>query len=147
MTDWADGIDSRNYGIRNGIDEGLLSDFLHAIIVLAIVAGALLFYSWIQSQIVKTGYEIQKLIVEEETMVHIQKKLILEEQTLLNPKRIEIIARESLGMTPVRMNQLMLPRILNEETCIFDAMALSDSETPGLNKMAGTRASSSIPIH
>ena len=43
MTDWADGIETRNYGIKNELDIPTLSELMRIIVALAMVAGALLF--------------------------------------------------------------------------------------------------------
>ena len=132
MTDWADGIEIRNYGIKSGIDAGMLSELLRTILALAIVAGALLFDSWVRSQIVSTGYESQKLFAVEESLLRTQKGLILEEETLRNPERIDIIARNDLGMTPLRPNQLVLPQFDDMERGASSVMAMAGSE--GANK-------------
>ena len=42
MTDWADGIEARNYGIKCVIDARVVSDLVRTIICLGMVAGALL---------------------------------------------------------------------------------------------------------
>ncbi len=130
MTDWADGIETRNYGIKSEIDVGMLSELLRTIIALAIVAGAILFYSWVRSQIVNTGYESQNLFAVEQSLLRTQKRLILEEETLRNPERIDIIARNDLGMTPLRPNQLMLPQLQDVERGVSNAMAMAKSEGP-----------------
>jgi len=136
MTDWADGIEIRNYGIKCVIDSRVLSELLRTIISLGMIAGALLFYSWVRSQIVYTGYESQKLFTAEESLLHIQNKLILEEETLTNPQRIDIIARQELGMIPLRPNQLILPPLQMNENGISNAMAMTGSETVGSKKTA-----------
>ena len=134
MTDWADGIETRNYGIKSEIDVGMLSELLRTIIALAIVAGAILFCSWVRSQIVNTGYESQNLFAAEESLLRTQKRLILEEETLRNPERIDIIARNDLGMTPLRPNQLMLPQLQDVERGVSNAMAMAKSDGTGPKK-------------
>jgi cell division protein FtsL len=107
MTDWADGIETRNYGIERRVDRGMFSDLVRSILSLALVAGALIFCSWVRHQIISTGYESQNFFAEEESLLRIQKRLVLEEETLKNPERIDIIARNDLGMTPLRPAQLV----------------------------------------
>ena len=99
MTDWADGIETRNYGIKSEIDASMLSELTRTIIPLAMIACALLFYSWVRSQIVSTGYESQSLSAAEESLMRIQKGLMLEEAVLTSPERIDFKARNELGMT------------------------------------------------
>ena len=50
------------------------------------IAAALLFYSWVRSQIVNTGYESQSLFAVKESLLRTQTQLILEEDTLRNPE-------------------------------------------------------------
>ncbi len=146
MTDWADGIETRNYGIKSEIDASVLSELMRTIIALAMIAGALLFYSWVRSQIVNTGYEGQSLFAAEESLLRTQKKLILEEETLRNPERIDLIARNDLGMTPLRPNQFILPQFQDVERGLSNTMAMADSEASAL-KVAATRASGLIPAN
>jgi cell division protein FtsL len=110
------------------------------------IAGALLFYSWVRSEIVNTGYESQSLFTAEEDLLRTQKRLILEEETLRNPERIDMIARIDLGMTPLRPNQFILPQPQDLERGLANTMAMADSEAAGL-KMAPARASGIIPAN
>ncbi len=146
MTDWADGIETRNYGIKSEIDGSMFSELIRTIIPLVMIAGALLFYSWVRSQIVNIGYDSQSLFSEEESLVRTEKKLILEEETLSNPERIDLIARIDLGMTPLRPNQFILPQNQDAERSLPDTMAMADSEVSGV-KMAAAGASSTIPAN
>jgi hypothetical protein len=136
MTDWADGIETRNYGIKSEIDAGMMSELLRNIIPLAMIAGALLFYSWVRSQIVNTGYESQNLFVAEESLLRNQKGLILEEEMLRDPGRIDGIARNELGMIPLRPNQFIMPTP-DAERELYNTMAMAESQATGL-KAAGT---------
>lgn len=128
MTDWAEGIETRNYGISSEIDAGMLSELMRTIVALMMVAAALLFYSWVRSQIVSTGYESQHLFTMEESLLRTQKRLILEQETLSNPERIDLIARGNLGMTPLRPNQLIVPRTEDMERVTANTMAMAESE-------------------
>ncbi len=145
MTDWADGIEFRNYGTRREIDMGMLSDLLRVIIALVMVAGALVFYSWVQNQIVNTGYESQNLFTEEEMQLRIQKKLILEEETLRSPGRIDMIARNDLGLAPLRPAQLIFPQRLDAAIAASDSLAMADPEAADLKRTAQVRTSTIIP--
>jgi cell division protein FtsL len=144
MTDWADGIETRNYGIKSEIDASMLSELVRTIIPLAMIAGALLFYSWVRSQIVNTGYENQSLVARRELLLRNQKRLSLEEDTLKNPERIDLIARNDLGMTPLRPNQFVLPQLQDMERSLSNKMAMADSEVEGI-KVSAPKASGWIP--
>jgi cell division protein FtsL len=141
MTDWAEGIETRNYGIKCVIDARILSELVRTIVCLAMVAGALLFYSWVRGQIVNTGYESQKLYTTEESLLQIKKRLILEEQTLRNPERIDIIARNHLGMNPLNPKQLIVAPIENIEVSASNKLAMVNTEAAVLKKSAAKRIS------
>jgi cell division protein FtsL len=134
MTDWADGIETRNYGIKCVIDARILSELVRTIVCLAMVAGALLFYLWVRSQIISIGYESQKLSVLEESLRRTQKNLDLDEETLKSPGRIDMIARNQLGMIPLSPAQLILPQIQDPGRSIPDRLAMAVSEPMGLKK-------------
>jgi cell division protein FtsL len=136
MIDWADGIETRNYGIKSEIDAHMLSELVRTMAFLALVAGALLFYSWVRSQLVETGYKTQKLFNTEETLLRTERKLILEEETLRDPERIDLIARNDLGMTPLRPNQLIIPQFRDLERSAFNAVAMVTSEATDSKKPA-----------
>jgi cell division protein FtsL len=136
MKDWADGTETRNYGIKCKIETGILMELMRIIVVFALVAGAFLYYSWTRSHIISAGYEIQNLSAEEESLLRTQKTLILEEETLRNPQRIDIIARDKLGMVPLRPNQLIPSRLGDVRNGTSDEMAMADTEAMGLKKVA-----------
>ncbi len=136
MTDWADGIETRNYGIKNEFDVRMLSDLMRIIIALGLVAGALLFYAWVRSQMVNIGYESQSLFAEEESLRRTQKRLLLAEEVLKNPERIDVIARNDLGMTPLHPVQLIAVRTQVAAPGASDQMALTDLKASGLKRPA-----------
>jgi len=139
MTDWADGIETRNYGIKNELDVPMLSDLMRIIAALAVVAGALLFYSWIRSQIVNTGYESQSLFVEEESLLRTHQRLVLDKEVLKNPERIDTIARAELGMAPLHPSQVVLSKIQDAEPGPYDQIAMTDTKAASLKKSAAAK--------
>jgi cell division protein FtsL len=54
----------------------------------------------------ENGYRIERLEREKTTLVEASRKLRLEEASLVDPLRIDSIARNSLGMTPLAPNQI-----------------------------------------
>lgn len=142
MTDWADGTEERNYGIRADLQAGSLPELLRNIGPIALIAGALLFCSWVRSEIVAAGYEYQELSAVEDALLRAEKRLILEEETLLNPERIDLVARNELGMAPLRPNQLVLPVV--QDAGLAHTMALLDSEAAKPNMIA-SRAVEFVP--
>lgn len=133
MTDWADGIETRNYGIKSELDGSMLSEFLRTIFPLAMIACALLFCLWIRSEIVNTGYENQNLLKKQADLARIQRSLVLEEQTLLNPEQIDRIARNDLGMTPLRPSQFVLPQLQDVDRSLSNTVAMAGAKDADLN--------------
>jgi len=113
MRDWAAGIETRNYGIKRDIDASMLSELMRTIAALVLMAGALLFYSWVRSQIISTGYEIQHFSKLEESLLRDQKNLSLDEARLSSPGRIDDIARNVLNMAKLLPSQQILPQLQN----------------------------------
>ena len=130
MTDWADGIETRNYGIKSEIDASMLSELLRNIIPLALIAVALLFYAWVRSQIVSTGFASQSLYAKEQTLLRDKKQLDLQKDCLKNPRNIDDRARNELGMIPLRPNQVILPQMQDLDGGLSNTMAMADSEVP-----------------
>lgn len=143
MTDWADGIETRNYGIKSEIDASMLSELIRTIVPLAMIAAALLFHSWVRSQIVNTGYESQSLFAVKESLLRTHTRLILEEETLRNPERIDFIARNDLGMVPLRPNQFIQPQFQDSDRSLSNTLAMAGSE-PGM-KAAAAKALGDVP--
>lgn len=111
MTDWANGIEGRNWGIRRRTDSRHLWDLLLSLLPVLVLAAVPFFHSWVRYRIVDMGYQIQRLKVEEETLLRREKAYILEEATLKSPQRIDEIARTDLGMMPIQPNQLITSQV------------------------------------
>jgi cell division protein FtsL len=139
MNDWAAGLETRNYGINSRINTGILFDLLRTMIITSLIAGALLFFSWVRSQIINTGYESQKLSALEESLQRSQKQLKLEEAILRNPEHIDFLARTELNMAPLQPNQIILTSFRNEVGS--NVMAMANSNAANAEKTMQVRAS------
>ena len=115
MMDWAGSIQTRNYGIKRRTDERNLRELLSIILSVLALAAVFFFCSWVRSRIVELGYSEQNLRAEEESLLRTQRILVVEEANLQNPERIDSIARNDLGMTRVRTNQLLSPQFQDLE--------------------------------
>jgi cell division protein FtsL len=100
------------------------------------VAGLLIYYSWVRSHFICVGYESQNLKTIEETLLHTQQSLVLEEETLKSPERIDRIARNELSLVPLRPNQLIFPQVPDVESGAAGVLAMADlpRSTGGLRK-------------
>ena len=108
MIDWASGSEKRNYGIKRktGIS---VRELFWAFFLLLPITGSLIFHLWVRSQITDTGYKLQELSLLEESLTRTQEKLVFKEEKLQSPERIDFIARNRLGMTPLRPEQVLSP--------------------------------------
>jgi cell division protein FtsL len=125
MTDWMHENEKRNYGIKKktGIN---VRGLFWALLVLIPITGALIFHLWVRSQITNTGYRIQELVEKEEALTREREKLIVKEGKLYNPERIDRVAREQLGMAPLRPDQVLPPRIPDVVPVDRSALAMMD---------------------
>jgi len=128
MTDWADSIELRNNGIKCVIDARMASDLLRTIISVCMIAGALLFYSWTRSQMIEIGYEDQKLMELEKSLLERQEQLIVKEETLKDPARIESIATQNLDMVLLPPSQMVLPPLDRANQNIPESLAMAGSD-------------------
>jgi cell division protein FtsL len=127
MTDLADGIAGRNYRITRSTEN--VVDHLCIMFSIAAIAGVIFFYLWNHVQIINVGYETQRLQATEEALLRTEKNLTLEEQTLKNPERIDAIARNQLGMLPLRPQQV-IPAALHVEEPGAVALAMANRSRP-----------------
>jgi cell division protein FtsL len=139
MRDWAVGIETRNYGIKGRINTGMLFDLLRTMIITSLIAGSLLFSSWVRSQIINTGYESQKLAALEDSLKRTQRKLILDEAYLRKPERIDNLARTELNMAPLQPNQTIMTSFRNDVG--GNVLAMANSEVTDAGKTVQVRAS------
>jgi len=125
MTDLAEGIETRNYGIERRTDRRNLTDLLCIIFSIAAMAGVLFGYIWVRMEIVNVGYESQQLQSTEDALLRIQKNLILEQETLKDPGRIDMLARNELGMMPLRPYQVIPAGLRAEESGAQISLAMA----------------------
>jgi len=109
MIDWANSAEERNYGVKRETDLRNLLDLLWILVTLLVLGGVFVFHSWERSTIVRMGYENQRLQEAEQDLLRREKLLLLEVETLKDPERIDSIARDVLGMTPLQARQILPP--------------------------------------
>ena len=140
MTDWADGIETRNYGIKNELDVPMLSELMRIIVALAMVAGALLFYSWIRSQIVNTGYESQSLFAEEESLLRTHERLVLERRNAQKSRTYRHYRPQRFGNGSAAARiRLSCPRSQDAERSVSDELAMTDIKTASMKKYVAAK--------
>ena len=135
MLDFADGIESKNYGLKKTSDLSTLWDSLKILLPLAVIACALSFHIWVRSKSIQVGYQNQQLINQERDLSNDQKQLILEEQTIKDPKSLEIIALGELNMIIPPADRIIISTPPQEQNMgDSEALALGNlSEASGAN--------------
>jgi cell division protein FtsL len=80
---------------------------MSAITALAL-ALAVLAYAWQHFEMIRIGYRVEELRLEEEHLLKIQRQLFLERASLTSPDRVEAIATGQLGMTSPSVSQIVV---------------------------------------
>jgi hypothetical protein len=127
MWDLAPGIEDRNYGLRRTLDLRTLWESMKIILPMFLIAGALSFHIWIRGEIIHSGYQIQQFSEQEKSARQIQEQLILEEQTRKDPEWLDQIASKDLGMSILRVDQIITTQPEDRDTVGTDALAMGTS--------------------
>jgi cell division protein FtsB len=79
------------------------------LVLLAVLplAAALLAYTWIRLEIVRTGYRIDTMERQLENLMQVERRLRLDAAELSRPQLIEERARRELGMTSPNLDQMI----------------------------------------
>ena len=111
MIDWTNNeTEIRNYGIRK--KTGISIRWLLMVFLLLVPAmGSIIFQLWVRGQITDVGYKIHGLSRREEALNQELVKLIVRVERLQSPERVDRIARDRLGMMPLRPEQILPPQI------------------------------------
>lgn len=88
------------------------------------LAAAVLAYAWQHFEMIRIGYRVEELRLEQERLLKVQRQLSLERATLTSPGRVESIATHQLGMTPPTVSQI----VVFEAYGGWEAAALSQAE-------------------
>ena len=134
MLDLAAGIEDRNYGLKKTTDPRTLLESLKIVLPLMALAGALSFQIWARSQSINIGYESLQLSLQEKELERFRQQLILEEQILKNPRSLEAIARNNLGMRPLGQDQIITSPVENWDVSNSETLALGNPSLPSAPK-------------
>jgi cell division protein FtsL len=81
-------------------------------ILLAIaLMGLLLLYVWERVEVVRVGYQIERLKAQRVVLQRERDELQVKLSTMTSPERIARVAREKLGMSPPQQGQVVLVRV------------------------------------
>ena len=62
-----------------------------------------------------------------------------EKEVLKNPERIDTIARNELGMAPLRPYQIILPKIQDAERSVSNELAMTDVKTASMKRFVAAK--------
>ena len=131
MVDWAQERAISNNGITPKTDSRSLRQLLWITLAPIMLAAVFVALLWERSQLVSIGYETQRLMEGEETLLRVQKSLILEEETLKDPERIDAVARGILGMAPLRPRQVLAAAMTDADLNTRATLAMARVPGPG----------------
>jgi cell division protein FtsL len=104
--------DVRNNPIVREVDEARQRQLWRTTAIGAALVAVLLFSAWQHFELVRHGYQLQKLQQERAAEEEINRHLRLEIETLRDPKRIESIATKELKLVaPGRDQAIVIERV------------------------------------
>ena len=104
--------DVRNNPIVREVDEARQKQLWRTTAIGAALVAVLLFSAWQHFELVRHGYQLQKLQQERAAEEEINRHLRLEIETLRDPKRIESIATKDLKLVaPGRDQSIVIERV------------------------------------
>lgn len=113
-TDFEYGIkkDVRNNPIVREIDRSRQRELWRSVLVGVFFVAVLLFSSWLNFELIRHGYVVERMQRDRAAEEEINRRLRLEVETLKSPERIERLAIEELQLvSPRREQAIILDRI------------------------------------
>jgi cell division protein FtsL len=104
--------DIRNNPIVREIDEARQRQLWRSVVIGGALVIVVLFSAWQHFQLVRHGYEMERMLQERAAEEEINRRLRLEIETLRAPKRIEEIATKELHLVaPSREQAIVIERV------------------------------------
>ena len=104
--------DVRNNPIVREVDETRHRELWKSVAVASLLVLALLFSAWQHFELLRHGYEIERISRERAAEDETGRRLLLEVETLKSPARIETLARERLHLVaPSRDEAIVIERV------------------------------------
>jgi cell division protein FtsL len=108
--------DVRNNPIVRELDEARQQQLWRSTAIGAVLVGVLLFSAWQHFQLVRHGYEMERLQQEHAAEIEVNRHLRLEMETLRSPRRIEEIATRKLHLVaPAPDQAIVIERVMAPE--------------------------------
>ncbi|HXA78556.1 MAG TPA: hypothetical protein VNV41_15595 [Candidatus Acidoferrales bacterium] len=106
-----------------------LKDFWRRVAVGAAMAGCLLSYAWQHFECIQIRYQIEQLDSDRAQATELNQQLHLEVATLRSPMRVDVIARNQLGLT-VPVPGQVAPVDETNDGVLAQARAIAQSSRP-----------------
>ena len=104
--------DVRNNPIVREVDEARQKQLWRSVAIGGALVVVLLFSAWQHFQLVRHGYEMERMLQERAAEEEINRRLRLEVETLRAPRRIEEIATKELHLVaPSREQAIVIERV------------------------------------
>ena len=106
----------RQYAIRRPVentylvrqrDRRLMRELVSMLLAVALVGGGLLAYTWVHVEILRTGYRVNELERNLQSLRKVEQRHRLAVSRLTSPERIEERAVRELGMRPPVLEQTL----------------------------------------
>jgi len=108
--------DVRNNPIVREVDATRQRELWKSVAVAGVLVLVVLFSAWQHFELLRHGYQIERLQRERAAEEELTRQLRLEIETLRSPKRIESIAIERLHLiTPAREDAIVIERVVPAE--------------------------------
>jgi cell division protein FtsL len=88
-------------------DRRLARELATVVLVVVLLGGGLLAYTWIHLEALRTGYRIDSLERQLRDLSRVERQLRLEAAYLAGPQRVEQRAARELGMQQPRLEQMI----------------------------------------
>lgn len=98
------------------------------ILVAGAMAALVITYSWVRSEIISLGYQIQELKHDTTVLKEQRQALMLEQAACRSPQRIDQYARQQLGLIPANSARVIFIR---DREVLPEQRMLAESIVPG----------------
>ncbi len=96
-----------NSRLRREVDPAKRRECFLALGLSSVVFVLLLLFAWQHFQCVQYGYQLQDLKAQKATLEEWNHRLRLEQASLADPQRIDVLARQRLGLVPLSPQQVI----------------------------------------
>ena len=108
--------DIRNNPIVREVDEARQRELWKLVGLAGVIVVVLLFFAWPHFELIRNGYQIEKLQQERSAQEELTRQLRLEVESLRSPKRIEALATERLHLVaPGQGEAIVIERVVPAE--------------------------------